>query len=323
MENITSRSCDYHKDQKRLMDFWLDYRATSDVRLYPTIWRLRLLLTSRVWNQEKDTQIWENEFGQIIGFAMLWSRQPASSYIVLDSFVHPKFATSELLSAMLNWGDFRVNEIAKEQETPLKVYVTGFSQYDFSNTILKQRGYTFLPLNPDEHNVYFSKSLQNGISLPIISTGYEIRKLQGADDLEAYQALYGFSKVNPLHQKELMESKEYCHLVMVNPEGEFVAYCECSVCYAEWERSNQRIGWIDYVETKSEQQQKGFGRAILMAGLLHLKELGADSVILVTINTNTPAVTLYNKTGFESVAVKEYPSYEKQILAPNQSSFIA
>ena len=316
MENISSRSSDYHKEQKRLINFWLDYRAAFDARMYPTIWRIRLLLTSRVWNQEKDTQIWENELGQIIGFAMVWSRQPASSYIVLDSFPHPRFANNELLSAILQWGDLRVNEIAKEQEIPLTVYVTGFSQYDFSASILKQRGYTFLPPNPDEHNVYFGKALQNEISLPTIPTGYEIRKLQGTNDLETYQSLYGFSKVNPLHQKELIESREYCHLVMVNPDGEFVAYCECSVCYLEWKRSNQRIGWIDYVETKPEQQQKGFGRAILTAGLLHLKELGANIAMLVTINTNTPAVTLYNKTGFESVVIKEYPSYEKRVPFP-------
>lgn len=79
MKNITSRPCDYLKDQKRLIDFLLDYRVAFDVRLYPTIWRIRLLLTSRVWNQGKDTRIWENESGQIIGFVMLWSRQPTSS----------------------------------------------------------------------------------------------------------------------------------------------------------------------------------------------------------------------------------------------------
>ena len=313
MKNISSRSCDYHKDLKRLMDFWLDYRAAFDIRMYPTIWRIRLLLTSRVWNQERNTQIWENESGQIIGFAMLWSRQPASSYIVFDSFIHPKFASNELLSAILNWGDLRVNEIVKEQETPLSVYITGFSQYDFSENILKQRDYISLPPNPDEHNVYFGKPLQNEIPLPTVPTGYEIRKLQGTDDLQAYQALYGFSKVNPLHQKELMESKEYCHLVMVNPDGEFVAYCECSACCAEWERSNQKIGWLDYIETKPEQRQKGFGRAILLAGLLQLQEMGADIAMLVTINTNAPAVTLYNKIGFEIVAIKEYPSYKKQL----------
>jgi len=313
MENITSRSCNYQEDHERLMDFWLNYRAVSDVRAYPTIWRIRLLLTSRVWNQEKGAQIWENESGQIIGFAMLWSRQPASSYIVLDSFVHPKYASDEILSAILNWGDIRANEITKEQGTALKVYVTGFSQYAFSDSILKQRGYARPSLNSDEHNVYFAKSLQKEIPSPIVPAGYEIRELQGADDLETYRALYGFAEVNPLHQKELIESKEYCHLVMVDPDGELIAYCECSVCYAEWERTDQRIGWIDYVATKPEQQKRGFGQAVLTAGLSHLKALGAATAMLITVNTNTPAVALYNKAGFESVEVKEYPSYQKQI----------
>ena len=101
--------------------------------------------------------------------------------------------------------------------------------------------------------------------------------------------------------------------MMINPDGEFVAYCECSVCYAEWERTNQRIGWIDYVETKPEQQKKGFGQAILVAGLLELQKLGAEKAMLVTINSNTPAVNLYNKTGFERVETNEYSSYKKQI----------
>ena len=313
MENVTSRFCDYQKDQKRLIDFWMDYRAALDVRMYPTIWRIRLLLTSRVWEQEKDTQIWENESGQIIGFAMLWRRQPTSSYIVLESFVHPIFTTDELLLTILQWGDHRANDIAEEQKISLTVYATGFSQHGSSANLLKQYGYVLLPPNPDEYNVYFAKPLQNEIPIPLLSAGYRIRHLQDLDDLESYQALYGFSKVNPLHQKELIESDEYCHLIVVNPDGKFVAYCECSVCHAEWERTNQRIGWIDYIETRPEQQKKGLGRVALAAGLMQLQEWGAETAMLITINTNIPAMNLYNKTGFDRVEILEYPSYQKQI----------
>ncbi|MFQ5615754.1 MAG: GNAT family N-acetyltransferase [Anaerolineales bacterium] len=71
----------------------------------------------------------------------------------------------------------------------------------------------------------------------------------------------------PLHQKELLESDEYCHLVVVNSNGEFAAYCECSICRAEWQITNQRMGWIDYVETRPEQKRQGLGRAALLAGL--------------------------------------------------------
>ena len=125
-------------------------------------------------------------------------------------------------------------------------------------------------------------------------------------------------KVNPHHQQELIESDEYSHFVAENSTGELVAYCECSVCYAEWERTHQRVGWIDYVETRSAEQKKGLGQAILTSGLLHLQALGAETAMLITINSNSPAVGLYQKTGFSRVEVKEVFSYEKQIPAPNQ-----
>ena len=313
MENIANYFCDYHKDQVKLMEFWLDYRAASDVRTYPTIWRLRLLLTSRVWQPEKDTQIWANESGQIIGFSMLWRRQLASSFIVFDSFVLPKFASRKLLLKMLQWGDDRVNEIAKGQKGEFTIYLTGLSQYVFFVDRLAQYGYTIIPPNAEEKDIYFTKQLQNEIQASFLPSGYEIRKLQHADDFDKYQALYGFAKVNPHHQKELIESNEYSHFVVVNSDGDFVAYCECSICRSEWERTNQRIGWIDYVETKPAQQKKGFGRAALSAGLLQLQQWGAETAMLITMSTNTPAITLYNKTGFDRAEIPEYPIYQKQI----------
>jgi ribosomal protein S18 acetylase RimI-like enzyme len=271
------------------------------------------LLTSRVWNQEKDTQIWENESEQILGFAMIWRRQPKSAYIVLDGYLHPNLATNGLFTGMLQWGDNRANEIAKEQETELTVYVTGLSQQDFSTNLLGEYSYSIVPEHPNDNDVYFAKSLHDKILVPSLPAGYKIRNLHTIEDLQAYQALYGFAKVNPYHQKELIESDEYHHFVVVNPSGEFVAYCECSACYAEWERTDQRIGWIDYVETKSEEQRKGLGWAILTAGLLQLQEMGADTAMLITINTNLCAVSLYDKTGFHRAEMKEYPSYQKQI----------
>jgi ribosomal protein S18 acetylase RimI-like enzyme len=239
---------------------------------------------------------------------------------VFNSFIHPKFVTDELLLKILRWGDQRTSEIAEEQKISLTVYADGFSQHDFSASILNQYDYILLPPNPDEHNVYFSKSLQNEIPLPVLRAGYRIRQLRDIDDLESYQALYGFSQVNSQHQKELIESDEYCHLVVVNPNGNFVAYCECSVSYTEWERTNHKIGWIDYVETRPEQQKKGLGEAVLLAGLFQLQKLGAETAMLVTVNTNIPAVSLYNKIGFDNVEILEYPSYQKQIDVPKNAS---
>lgn len=313
MENIISRSFDYPRDQARLIKFWLKYRAAADVRKSPTLWRMRLLLTSRVWAPEKDTQIWENESGQMIGFAMLWRRYQTSPYIVLDGYIHPESRTQEMARAILQWGDSRAKEIAQSHAADFLVFVTGFSQSAGAVKLLEAAGYSLVPPNPEGQDVYFSKPLDNEIPAPLLPAGYEIRKLQNVDALEAYQAISGFAKVNPQHQQELIESDEYAHFVIVDPRGELSAYCECSICRSEWESTNQRIGWIDYVETRPEQQRKGLGQAALSAGLLQLQRWGAETALLITIDTNLPAVTLYNRSGFERVEIPGDPSYQKQI----------
>jgi ribosomal protein S18 acetylase RimI-like enzyme len=281
--------------------------------MYPTIWRVRLLLTSRVWEPEKDTRIWENVSGQVIGFAMLWRRQPNSPYIVLDSFAHPAFVSNNILKAMLEWGDKRAHEIVLEKKASITVYANGFSHKAFADDLRNTFGYALIPPNPDEYNIYFSKKLGDEISIPLLPEGYTIHPLRGDNEIESYQSLYGFAKVNPIHQKELLESDEYSHLVVISPEGEFVAYCECSICRAEWQSMNSRIGWIDYVETKPGQQRQGFGRVALIAGLAQLQEWGTETAMLVTINTNIAAVSLYDGVGFERVNISEPQRYEKRI----------
>jgi len=313
VDYIKARSCDYGKDQQRLVDFLLAWRAASEVRLYPTIWRMRLLLSSRVWEPAKDARLWENARGAITGFAMLWRRQPTSPYLVLERFAHPSLATGELQHAMLAWGDQRGRDILAEQASPLTEYTSDYTRDTYSAQLLERFGFTRIAPNPDEHNVYFIRSLQDEIPPPSLPPGYTIRPLDERDDVKAYQSLYGFTKVNPQHQKELLESDEYCHLVVVNPQGDLVAYCECSVCRAEWHQTSQRIGWIEFVETNPEYKNKGLGLTALLAGLSRLRQWGADTAILITMNTNIPAASLYHKTGFEILEIAEYPSYEKKI----------
>ena len=147
----------------------------------------------------------------------------------------------------------------------------------------------------------------------MLPKGYVIRPLQGKDELQAYQALFGFSTVDKQFEQVLLASDEYCHLVVVNPKGKLVSYCEFSICRQEWTQSGQRIGWIDYIGTAPQQQQRGLGRAILLASLKQMQTWGADTVMLVTINVNKPAVALYNSTGFVASDIQEPLWYTKQV----------
>lgn len=62
-------------------------------------------------------------------------------------------------------------------------------------------------------------------------------------------------------------------------------------------------------------RQMGLGKVILLASLSRLKTRGAESVQLVTINSNTPAIKLYHSTGFMPIPTSEPASYKKQISA--------
>jgi ribosomal protein S18 acetylase RimI-like enzyme len=309
---MKSRPCKYAHDREQLVELLQAYRLATSVRVYPTIWRVFLLLTSRVWREEDD-RIWQTESGHLTAFAMLWRRQPTSSYLVLDCFVHPDFATPELVDSVWQWGDERAQAIVAEQKMPLTLYANSYSAVAPSVGYLNQAGFVPVVTNPDEHNVYMAASLQAELPEPVLPSGYVIRPLRDVAELEAYQSLYGFAAVNPHHQQELMASDEYAYLVVVTDAGELAAYCECSVWRAEWQDNQPKIGWIDYIQTKPERQKQGLGRAILLAGLYQLHQWGAETAMLVTVSTNMPALHLYEKTGFKRVTVTEAPGYKKPL----------
>lgn len=313
MGEFVNRYCIYQNDLDRIIKLLLAYRATASLRVYPTIWRVRLLLTSRVWEPLQDARVWEDTSGQIVGLAMLWRRHPTASYLVFDRFVHPQYVTRDLVESILQWGSERAATIVAEQKIPLTLYTSAFAPSIYPDDQIGRFGFTPTVPDPNEYNVYFARSLRIGLPMPWLPPEYALRHLQGTEELEAYQSLYSFAAVNPQHQRELLISDEYSHLMAVDSSGTLAAYCECSICRAEWQISTEKIGWVDYVETRPGLQRQGLGQAVLLAGLARLREWGAYTAMLVTVNTNTSAVHLYTKTGFERVDVSEPARYEKHI----------
>lgn len=296
-------------DPSRALDLLLDYRAATTVYAYPTVWRLRLLWSSRVWEPAQDVRLWADAAGRIIGFALLWRRRRESPYLALEWVLHPTLATDTLVDALLAWAVARAQAIAAEQSAPLTLYANALHLPLPFDAAFARHGFTPILPDPEQFNVYLTRPLQSPLPAPALPPGYSLRPLASVDELEAYAALSGFAAVDPEHRRELFASDEYAYRVVVGPDGEFAAYCEVSICREEWARSRRRVGWIDYVETRPEQQRRGLGRAVLLAGLRQLREWGAETALLITVNTNTPALGLYDATGFERMDVQEAPGY--------------
>ncbi len=295
--------------ESRVIDLLLDYRAATTVYTYPTVWRLRLLWSSRVWEPAQDVRLWDNAEGRAAGFALLWRRYRESPYVVLERVIHPTLATNALVDTMLTWAVQRAQAISTGQAAPLTLFTNRLPPVIHLDDPLEMHGFMPVAPNPEEYNVYLARALNTPLDEPSLPPGYTLRALQSVEELEAYAALSGFAAVNTEHRREMLASDEYCHLVIVDPNGDFAAYVECSFCRDEWARTGRRVGWIDYIETRPEQQRRGLGLAALLASLRRLREWGAGTAILITVNTNTPALKLYEAAGFTPITTPEMPAY--------------
>jgi hypothetical protein len=174
-------------DQEQLLDLLMAYRLATSVRVYPTLWRLSLLLSSRAWDPQQDIKVWEED------------------------------RSLKLFACELD----------------IEVY----SRLDFST-----HGFSTVAIDSQRHNVHLECLLGEDISKPRLPAGYIIRSVQGRDEQVAYGRLYSCARVSAEQRQEMMESDEYGHLVVVDPIGNSVAFCEYSISREEWESRAERVG---------------------------------------------------------------------------------
>lgn len=311
---LLGRACE-KGDLERAVELLLAYRLATSVRVYPTLWRLRLLWTSRVWDPEHDIRVWHDGSGRMSAFALLWRRQRNAANLVLERFVHPARVTGELVDATLAWGVGRAAEMAVERETPLTLYTNRLDPRVYVGAGLHGAGFRPVAVDPENQNAYLYRSLAAELPAPAPPAGHTVRPVAGVEELAGYNELYSFATVSPEHRRMTAASEEYEHLVVVDPEGALVAYCECSISSAEWRASGQRLGWIDYIGTRAERRGQGLARAVLLAGLDCLRRWGAEGAMLATVSGNQPAMRLYQGLGFARVDVSEMPYWRKEIPA--------
>jgi len=233
---------------------------------------------------------------------------------VLERIIHPGFVSSKLVDEMLAWGIGRSQQIVAERGKSLKLFASGLPRSIYAIEDLPALGFEPNPPNPKAHNLYFGRTLGKTVPAIELPLDYKIRPLNGNADLSKYDELYGFAVVDPEHRRNMLASDEYSMLVIEDNTAALVAYCESSICRSEWDVSNERIGWIDYIETAQERREKGFGRAILLASLARLRTWGADTALLVTVSSNIPAIKLYQSAGFTQVEAVEAPSFQMDLL---------
>jgi ribosomal protein S18 acetylase RimI-like enzyme len=286
-----------------LLSAWRSVAPFDRLAAYPSVYRLGLLLTSRLQDRQHDARIWIETRGNdwdedLVGAAMLWSRRPDDNYRALEGpFTLPDLDRAEqaaLEGDIIAWAQRRTHEIGQQRGAPIALTTVARQNDTARRDLLTGAGF-------DEYmtaaNVYWERPLA-AIDQPAMPTGFTIGALNLKTQVAEYDALYGFAQVNARHRRKLARDPDYAFLVAAAPNSALVAYCEVSVCRREWLPHAPRIGWIDYIGVHKDSQRCGLGRAILAAGLAQLAQWGAERAMLVTTPANAPANALYEAAGF-------------------------
>jgi mycothiol synthase len=100
----------------------------------------------------------------------------------------------------------------------------------------------------------------------------------------------------------MMNTPQYIQeldLVVVTPNDELAAFCVCG-----FDDPDKKIGYTDPIGTHPSYQRIGLGKAITSAGLIALKNAGANTVRLGTSSENVAMQKLASVLGFICVSEK-------------------
>lgn len=300
-------------DRKRVIKLLLSYRTAGYVTRYPTIWRFQLLLDSRVWDTKRDVQLWEDDQARLVACALLWKRRPEHTHYALERILHPEALETSLSASVLDWAIARTTAEAAEKHVQITLAVLPQEQNCTQDqALLESKGFA---RHTEGYNVYMSMPLTHSISPARLPSGFQLQPLV-EEDLDIYQAAYGFTAVNREHQRALLANPEYQHFVIKTPGGVMAAYLECSFSRDEWSGTQPHVGWIDYVQTQPGFERQGLAQALMIQSFEHLRTHGADRVMLITRHDNKPGQALFKKVGMEH-AGEEFV-YVREIDTPSR-----
>lgn len=88
-------------------------------------------------------------------------------------------------------------------------------------------------------------------------------------------------------------------LVAVDEAGEILGYAVIGrrTPFA----SNAHVAWLRSVAVHRQARRRGVGRALVAAALERARQRGAEQLGLTVLGSNTPAIGLYVRLGFEEV----------------------
>jgi len=150
------------------------------------------------------------------------------------------------------------------------------------------------------------RSLREPLDQPVLPAGRTLRTFVPGQDEDDWLGLNGraFAK-HPeqggwtRHDLELREQEPW-----FDPAGFFIAETDGQMAGFHWTKVHRPdLGEVYVVGVDPAEQGSGLGRALTLAGLRHLRDLGVTQAMLYVDEDNVPAIRMYEALGFTRATV--------------------
>lgn len=167
--------------------------------------------------------------------------------------------------------------------------------------LLRGRGYEPAP-EPTYTHWYQRLDARPAPPEPVLPAGYRIRSTVLPDDLErrveVHRSAFAPSRMTVEKYARLPSMPHYDparDLVVEAPDGSFAAFT------LVWWDPLAGIGEFEPVGTHADHRRLGLARAVSLAGLARLRDLGAIDALVFSACANAASEALYASAGFEAL----------------------
>ena len=261
-------------------------------------------------NQERDICLWENIDSKLVGFGSLWITEPSDAidgHLLIH--VHPNFRDYGLESEIIQWGEARMRQVRQKRGFEVKLRSGCRDSFSERITTLENHGFTVA-----RYFFRMERSLLEPIPEPELPEGFILKKTNQQQDAalwwaelfnQAFQDHWNHHDVtveNLLHWLNNENYRPELDLIVINPDGQFVACCYAEIFPEENLHKERKQGWIEVLATRREYRRMGIGKAILLSNLHRLKAAGMD-VAKLGVDADNPngALGLYESIGFQKI----------------------
>jgi ribosomal protein S18 acetylase RimI-like enzyme len=281
-----------------------DFRSEADLRLMQQVlvesWRtekplVRFHVGDLAWGRHQHTgreheqriRLWETAGGEPVGWAWLWLPDDGKLHVRAEHRL-------ELIPEIAAWLEGQATE-------PLGINV--LDRDERTVQALRAEGYS-----ATDERTFNSMVRELGGELPErdLPEGFRARHVEGEADLprrvavhRATWSVFAPSRVTEESYRNVMSAWPYrrgLDWVVEAPDGRFVSSC------LVWLDGENRVGELEPVGTDPAFWRRGFGFAVCAAALRALREHGADTAVVHSIEVpgKPSAPALYRALGFET-----------------------